>query len=69
MNGLGLFANSLVSTTGNGRVVYGMPTPPAPGAAVSSGGSVPIGSIPYQIQWWTWTEISASRAQRKRRDH
>src|SRR5229473_278647 len=51
MNGLGLFANSLVSTTGNGRVVYGMPTPPAPGAAVSSGGSVPIGSIPYQIQW------------------
>src|SRR6266852_587891 len=27
MNGLGLFANSLVSTTGNGRVVYGMPTP------------------------------------------
>src|SRR5712675_1107103 len=33
MNGLGLFANSLVSTTGNGRVVYGMPTPPAPGAA------------------------------------
>ncbi len=51
MNGLGLFANSLVSTAGNGRVVYGMPTPPAPGAAVSSGGSVPIGSIPYQIQW------------------
>src|SRR5713101_584910 len=28
VNGLGLFSNSLVSTTGNGRVVYGMPTPP-----------------------------------------
>jgi len=51
LNGLGLSANSLVSTTGNGRLVYGMPTPVAPGVAVSSGGSVPIGSIPYQIQW------------------
>jgi hypothetical protein len=28
-----------------------MPTPPAPGVAVSSGGSVPIGTIQYQIQW------------------
>src|SRR5467141_918851 len=51
LNGLSLFANSLVSTTGSGRVVYGMATPLAPGIAVSSGGSVPIGSNPYQIQW------------------
>jgi len=52
LNGLGLNANSLVSTTGTGRLVYGMPlVTVAPGIAVSSGGSVPIGSIPYQIQW------------------
>ena len=52
LNGLGLVANSLVSTTGTGRLVYGMPlVTPAPGIAVSSGGSVPVGTIPYQFQW------------------
>jgi len=51
LNGLGLSANSLVSASGAGRLVYGMPAPTAPGVAVSSGGSVPIGSIPYEMQW------------------
>lgn len=51
LNGLGLYANSLVSTTGAGRLAYGMPAPLAPGIAVSSGGSVPVGSIPYEMQW------------------
>jgi hypothetical protein len=51
MTGLGVFSTSEIAATGGGRVVYAMPTPPAPGAAVSSGGNVPIGSVPYQIQW------------------
>ncbi|HEY4815982.1 MAG TPA: hypothetical protein VIH67_01030, partial [Candidatus Acidoferrum sp.] len=51
LNGQGLYATGLVSVSGNGRVIYGMAAPPAPGLAVSSGGSAPVGSIPYQIQW------------------
>src|SRR6266404_4569624 len=51
MTGLGVFSTSEIAATGGGRVVYAMPTPPAPGAAVSSGGNVPIGSVPYQMQW------------------
>jgi hypothetical protein len=51
INGQGVSGNGLVSVTGNGHVVYGMPTPLAPNVVVSSGGSVPIGTIPYQIQW------------------
>jgi len=51
LGGGGIFTNGLVSAAGNGRVVYGMPAPLAPGIAVISGGAVPIGTIPYQIQW------------------
>jgi hypothetical protein len=51
VTGLGLVSNGLLSTSGNGRIVYGMPAPAAPGVVVSSGGGVTIGSIPYQIQW------------------
>jgi hypothetical protein len=51
MNGLGVSATSEIAASGPGRVVYGMPTPPAPGVVISSGGNVPIGSTPYQIQW------------------
>src|ERR1700730_7380887 len=51
LNGQGLYATGLVSVSGTGRVIYGMAAPPAPGLAVSSGGSAPVGSIPYQIQW------------------
>jgi hypothetical protein len=51
MNGLGISAAAEIAATGSGRVVYGMPQPLAPGVVVSSGGSVPIGSVPYQIQW------------------
>jgi hypothetical protein len=50
-SGQALVTNGLLAASGNGRVVYGMASPPAPGIAVSSGGSVPIGTIPYQIQW------------------
>jgi len=51
LGGQGLSTNGLISASGNGRLTYGMPAPAAPGIAVSSGGSVPIGTIPYQIQW------------------
>jgi len=51
MTGQSLSGNGLVSMFGSGRIMYGMPTPAAPGLAVSSGGNVPMGSIPYQIQW------------------
>jgi hypothetical protein len=51
VSGQGLVSNGLLSVSGNGRIVYGMPTPAAPGVVVSSGGSVTLGSIPYQIQW------------------
>jgi hypothetical protein len=51
LSGAGLSATGVVAAGGNGRLVYAMPTPPPPGVAVGSGGNVPIGSIPYQIQW------------------
>jgi hypothetical protein len=51
LSGQGLFTNGQLSAFSNGRIIYGMPVPPAPGIAVSSGGNVPIGTIPYQIQW------------------
>jgi hypothetical protein len=51
MNGQGVYANGLVDAFGNGRVLYGMATPPPPSVAVSSGGNAPVGSLPYQIQW------------------
>jgi hypothetical protein len=51
ITGQGIAGNGLVSVSGSGRLAYGMPAPPAPGLAVGSGGSVPIGTVPYQIQW------------------
>jgi hypothetical protein len=51
LTGQGLTSNGLVSTSGSGHVFYSMLAPSAPGAAVSSGGNVPIGTIGYQIQW------------------
>jgi hypothetical protein len=51
ITGQGVSGNGLVSMSGSGHVVYSMPVPPAPGVVVSSGGNVPIGTIPYQIQW------------------
>ena len=49
--GSGVSGNGLISASGSGRLIYAMPTPVAPGVAVSAGGSVPIGTIPYTIQW------------------
>jgi hypothetical protein len=44
--------NAPVSVFGSGgRLLYSMPAPAAPTAVVSSGGSVPIGTITYQILW------------------
>jgi hypothetical protein len=51
LSGGGISSNATLSTGGSGRLSYAMPNPPAPSAVVSSGGSVPIGNIPYQIQW------------------
>jgi len=51
MSGQGISATGVISAAGSGRVIYGMPAPTAPGVAVSSGGNVPVGSIPYTIQW------------------
>jgi len=51
VTGQGITGNGLVSVSGSGHVVYGMPNPPAPGITVGSGGSVPVGTIPYQFQW------------------
>jgi len=51
ITGLGVFSTTQIAATNSGRVLYGMPTPPPPGIVVSSGGNVPIGSVPYQIQW------------------
>lgn len=44
--------NNIVNATGtNGAVQYAMQQTVAPGVAVSAGGSVPIGAIPYQVQF------------------
>jgi hypothetical protein len=51
LTGLGVASNALISTGGNGRIAYSLPTPPAPGVVVSSGGNVPIGTQAYEIQW------------------
>ena len=50
-SGGGLNSNGLVSASGNGAIQYAMPITAAPGAVVSAGGSVPIGTIPYQVQF------------------
>jgi len=39
----------IFSTFNSGRMIYQLGTPAAPGVAVSAGGSVPLGNIPYQI--------------------
>ena len=52
LSGGGLGTNSLMAVTGSaGRMFYTMQAPPPPGVAVSSGGSVPVGTNTYQIQW------------------
>ena len=49
--GQGIGGTALLSTSGNGRMLYAMAAPPVPAVAVSAGGSVPVGTIPYEIQW------------------
>src|SRR5258707_7427944 len=51
MTGLGVSSTTQIAATNSGRDLYSMPTPPPPGIVVSSGGNVPIRSVPYQIQW------------------
>ena len=51
LSGFGLSSTSPISAAGSGRLVYSLPTPLAPGVVLSSGGSVPIQALAYQIQW------------------
>jgi len=51
LSGNGVATTGYVSAAGNGSVKYAMPQAAAPGIAVSSGGSVPVGSRVYQLQW------------------
>ena len=51
VSGGGVGGTGNVSAGGSGRIEYGMSAPAAPALAVSAGGSVPVGTVPYQIQW------------------
>jgi hypothetical protein len=49
--GAGITSNGTLSVSGTGRAEFAMATSAAPAVAVSAGGSVPVGAIPYQVQW------------------
>jgi len=52
LTGQGVFGNTPISAFGSGgRLIYSMPAPAPPGVVVSAGGSVPIGTLGYQIVW------------------
>src|SRR5437016_4275096 len=46
-----IFATGAIGASGTGRLEAVMPNPAIPSLLVSSGGSVPVGAIPYQVQW------------------
>jgi hypothetical protein len=51
-SGNGLFSSVVIGTGGNGKLQYSMPGPAVgPTAVVSAGGSVPIGTLGYQINF------------------
>ena len=51
-SGNGLFSSVVIASFGNGKLQYSMPGPTAgPGAIVSAGGSLPIGTLEYQINF------------------
>jgi hypothetical protein len=52
VSGGGAVSTGILSAASPGRVELFMATPAAPGLAVSSGGSVPIGTVPYRIQFF-----------------
>ena len=51
LSGLGISSTGTVASLNNGRFIYALATPAPPGLAVSSGGSVPVGTQSYQLQW------------------
>ena len=52
LSGQAISGNSPVAVFGSGgRLLYSMPAPAPPSVSVSSGGSVPIGTLAYQIVW------------------
>ncbi len=51
VSGGGAVTTGILSAYNTGRLESIMPTLMGPGVAVSSGGSVPIGTMPYKIQW------------------
>jgi hypothetical protein len=61
ITGLGISGNGLVSTSGSGHLFYSMPTPPAPGVVVSSGGSVPNATPNAKNLWISQRKLLTPR--------
>jgi hypothetical protein len=51
IGGGNIFVTSMLGALDSGRLESVMPSPAAPAVSVSSGGSVPVGPISYQVQW------------------
>jgi hypothetical protein len=51
LGGGGMVSTGIIAASGAGRVETFMAAPTGPSVAVSSGGNVPIGTIPYRLQW------------------
>jgi hypothetical protein len=51
VSGAGVISTGLLAASGTGRVETFMAAPTGPSVAVSSGGSVPVGTNPYRLQW------------------
>ncbi len=51
LSGAGIVSTGLIAASGTGRVETFMAATTGPSVAVSSGGSVPVGTIPYRLQW------------------
>jgi hypothetical protein len=52
VSGGGATSTGIISAASPGRVELAMATPAAPSLAVSSGGAVPVGTVPYQVQFF-----------------